>query len=87
MTKKNKELPKWFSGEKYNEGGVVKNPFSGEEYELDSLELSMYDFIIGVQWAFELSPLRVNEQMIDDFHKGLNWFRTKNPEAYMVLLD
>ena len=30
------KLPKWFKGELYNEGDVVKNPFSGEECKLNN---------------------------------------------------
>ena len=25
--------------------------------------------------------------MIDDYNKGIRWFRQNNPEAYMALLD
>ena len=47
---KNKtNLPKWFNGTIYDKGDTVTNPFSGEEYKLTNLELSMYDFIIGSQ--------------------------------------
>jgi len=90
-TKKQK-LPKWFNGELYSEGGTVKNPFSGEEYELTAEELSMYDLIIGGQLYIEMM---FNGDMFDqrtapiqkDMAKGLTWFRKVNPEAYMVLLD
>ena len=45
---KNKtSLPKWFNGTIYEEGETVTNPFSGETYELNNLELSMYDLIMG----------------------------------------
>ena len=45
---KNKtNLPKWFNGTIYEKGDTVTNPFSGEEYKLTNLELSMYDFIHG----------------------------------------
>ena len=44
MKTKNK-LPKWFNGLHYGYGAEVKNPFSGETYELNSAELSMYDFL------------------------------------------
>jgi len=81
------KLPKWFKGELYNEGDIVKNPFSGEEYKLNNVELSMYDFIIGSQMVFEMAPQTVTEQKVKDFQKGLDWFRKNNPEAYMVLLD
>ena len=49
-------LPAWFKGECYTHGDTVKNPFSGEEYELTSEELSMYDFIIGSQMVMEMTP-------------------------------
>ena len=84
---KNNKLPKWFGGECYEDGGTVKNPFSGEEYKLNNVELSMYDFIIGSQLVFEMQPRTINPQMIEDFHKGLSWFRTHNAKAYMTLLD
>jgi len=87
MSTKIAKLPKWFKGLCYDKGSVVANPFSGEEYELNNVELSMYDFIIGSQMVFELAPHTVSQDKIDDFQKGLNWFKKHNIEAYMVLLD
>ena len=90
-TKKLK-LPKWFNGELYSKGGTVRNPFSGEEYELTAVELSIYDVIIGGQLYIEMM---FDGNMFDhrtegiqrDMAKGLTWFRQNNPKAYMVLLD
>lgn len=79
------KLPEWFNGETYNEGGVVTNRFSGEEYELTAKELSMYDFIIGATMMMEMGMHR--DSMITDLKKGLDWFRENNANAYMVLLD
>ena len=87
MSTKTAKLPKWFKGTCYDEGSTVKNPFSGEEYELNNVELSMYDFIIGSQMVFEMAPRTVTEQKVKDFQKGLDWFRKHNTDAYMVLLD
>ena len=87
MSTKTAKLPKWFKGTCYDEGSTVKNPFSGEEYELNNVELSMYDFIIGSQMVFEMAPQTVTEQKVKDFQKGLNWFRKNNTDAYYVLLD
>ena len=84
---KNTNLPAWFKGECYEKGNKVRNPFSGEEYELTNTELSMYDFIIGTQLVFEMAPKMVTKQQVTDFQKGLDWFRSKNSKAYMVLLD
>jgi len=87
MKKQNTKLPKWFQGQLYDKGDTVKNPFSGEVCELNNVELSMYDFIIGSQHVFEMAPKSINPQMVKDFQKGLDWFRSNNSRAYMVLLD
>ena len=87
MSKQNTKLPKWFKGMCYDKGDTVKNPFSGEEYKLNNVELSMYDFIIGSQVVFEMAPNMVTEQKVKDFQKGLDWFRKNNTDAYYVLLD
>ena len=87
--KKSKEqtLPKWFKGMIYKEGAEVRNPFSGESYELTGVELSLYDFIIGCQMVFDSVPNSMTSKRIDEFQKALTWFRNNNPEAYYVLLD
>jgi hypothetical protein len=84
MTKEQK-IPKWFNGTIYKEGGTVANRFTGEKYELNNIELSMYDFIMGASIMSEIGMH--HDSMITDLRKGLNWFRQYNPEAYMVLLD
>ena len=80
-------LPAWFKGECYEKGSLVTNPFSGETYELNAEELSMYDFIMGSQLVMEMTPKATTPEAIKDFQKGLDWFRSKNASAYMVLLD
>mgnify|MGYP003640301993 FL=1 len=82
---KKQEIPKWFQGDVYSTGGEVTNPFSRENYELNAIELSLYDFIIGSQMVF--SQFEATKKQITDFDKALRWFRVNNPEAYMVLLD
>ena len=80
------ELPKWFNGELYEEGATVQNRFSGEEYELNAMELSMYDFVIGSTIVLEMAG-GYNHTDVNELRKGLDWFRQNNSEAYMVLLD
>lgn len=80
-------VPKWFNGMIYSEGETVTNPFSGETYELNGIELSMYDFIMGSQYIMEVAPKTVTSKQINEFHKALRWFQKNNIEAYMVLLD
>ena len=87
MSKKNKQkLPKWFHGEIYKKGGVVHNRFTKEEYKLNNVELSMYDFIMGATQMAEMGIFN-SDHHIKELRKGLDWFRKHNPEAYMVLLD
>ena len=86
MKVKEQELPSWFNGELYEEGGTVQNRFSGEEYELNNIELSMYDFVIGASMVCEMGIFNTPNH-IKELRKGLDWFRKNNPEAYMVLLD
>ena len=85
-SKTTKQLPKWFHGELYKEGGTVRNRFSGEEYKLNNVELSMYDFIIGSTMVLEMTG-GYKHTDVDELRKGLDWFRQNNAEAYMVLLD
>ena len=82
-TKVKAKLPKWFRGELYEEGGTVRNRFSGEEYELNNVELSMYDYVMGASIVAEMGL----DTDITGLRKGLDWFRKHNPRAYMVLLD
>ncbi len=62
----------------YDEEPVdVKNPFSGESYTLTPEEVAVYDYIKGCEMMRDYAGVR----------KGLDWFSSNNPEAYMVLLD
>ena len=85
MKVKEQKLPKWFKGELYGEGDTVRNRFSGEEYELNNVELSMYDFVMGATTLMEMG--NHSTKLITELRKGLDWFRTHNTKAYMVLLD
>ena len=85
-TKTKQQLPKWFRGELYEKGDTVRNRFSGEEYELNAMELSMYDFVIGSTIVLEMAGSYKHTD-VTELRKGLDWFRKHNAEAYMVLLD
>ena len=92
MTKK-QTTPKWFEGVVYDKGTTVTNPFSGETYKLNALELSIYDFIIGANRVLEeaydqdVEPNDRLRKIYDNLHDGLDWFKEHNAKAYMVLLD
>jgi hypothetical protein len=83
---KEQKIPKWFNGTVYTKGDTVRNPFSGDTYELNAKELSIYDFIMGCNhiWGMGLKPTK---QTVNEFDLALTWFRVNNPKAYMVLLD
>ena len=83
MVETKQQLPSWFNGELYEEGATVQNRFSGEEYELNAIELSIYDFIMGSTIMSEMGM----PEVVPNLRKGLDWFSTHNAEAYMVLLD
>ena len=90
-TKIKQQLPKWFHGELYEEGDTVRNRFSGEEYELNAMELSMYDLVMGSTIMSEMGMdaygFAPDHRIVKNLRKGLDWFRKHNAEAYMVLLD
>lgn len=80
------KLPKWFNGELYDEGAEVRNRFSGDSCQLNNVELSMYDFIMGATQMYEMGIFN-SPKHGQDLRKGLDWFRKNNAEAYMILLD
>ena len=91
------KLPKWFDGQRYTEGDIVTNPFSGEEFYLNRDELSMYDFLKGAEYTLMIAQQQIldgtreaskwEKGLVDDFDKGRDWFRKNNSDAYMTLLD
>ena len=88
MKIKEQKLPKWFNGELYEKGAVVQNRFGGGSIELNAMELSMYDFVMGASILVETTgPWEGDPKVIRELRKGLEWFRTNNSKAYIVLLD
>ena len=88
MKIKEQKLPKWFRGEVYEKGAVVQNRFGGDSIELNNIELSMYDFVMGASILVEMTgPWESDPKTIKELRKGLDWFRKNNAKAYMVLLD
>ncbi len=72
-----KPLPKWYDGAVYTQWETVENPFTGDKALLSPNEVAMYDLIMGSQMTGNYDITR----------KGLDWFRSANPKAYMTLLD
>ena len=61
----------------YDKGDKVENRFGGDSIDLNALELSIYDTIIGCEQLGDFDNVRL----------GIDWFAEFNPKAYMVLLD
>ena len=61
----------------YTKGAVVENRFGGDRIQLNALELSIYDTILGCEQFQDYKNVRL----------GLDWFMKFNASAYMVLLD
>jgi hypothetical protein len=55
----------------------VRNPFSGESYNLTPEEVAVYDYLKGCELLGDYDGVR----------RGLDWFMDNNAEAYMALLD
>ena len=86
MKNKEQPVPSWFNGTIYEKGDVVQNRFGGGSIELNNVELSMYDFIMGATMMSEMGIFNTPHH-IKELRKGLDWFRKNNPSAYMILLD
>tara|TARA_B100000787_G_scaffold162483_1_gene143234 strand:+ start:394 stop:780 length:387 start_codon:yes stop_codon:yes gene_type:complete len=82
-----KELPEWFTGEVYDQGDTVTNPFSGSIYKLTAKELTIYDFIMGSKLIMKMTPDDFSSQNLDEYNKALSWLKSTNSKAYFVLFD
>ena len=83
---KEQPIPEWFNGVVYDKGAIVQNRFGGDSIELNNVELSMYDFVMGASIVVEMGMFNT-PQHIKDLRRGLDWFKQYNAKAYMVLLD
>lgn len=81
------KAPDWFEGEIYDKGEVVTNRWSGESIELNNVELSVYDMIMGATMWLEYHSNPKESNIQKDLDKALKWFKETNPKAYIVLLD
>ena len=83
---KEQPIPEWFNGVVYDKGAVVQNRFGGDSIELNNVELSMYDFVMGASIVVEMGMFNT-PQHLNDLRRGLDWFKQYSAKAYMVLLD
>ena len=64
---------------------VAKNPFSGAEFVLNALELSIYDFCI--EWYKRYEQGDYTEVPVQTYDNMRYYFMALKPAAYMALLD
>lgn len=83
--KKLKNAPNWFEGDIYENGALVIIESSGEEFELNNLELSIYDLLCGCHTA-AMNLQFINHEQKETFLNGIEWFIQNNHNAYMKLL-
>jgi hypothetical protein len=76
----------WFEGEIYDEGDVVTNPLSGESCKLNNIELSLYDYIMGVQICYA-NDVELTRHDLETYECCIDYFLDNNIDAYMKLLD
>lgn len=81
-----KKSPNWFDGNIYENGGVVIVESSGEEFELNNLELSIYDFLCGVHVVALENHFIDIEIDFETYVNGIEWFKQNNHKVYMKLL-
>lgn len=84
---KKQELPQWFDAKLYPEGAEVQNPLTGESARLSAEELSMYDYIKGLEVLAVQMPGLLSKTHQQNFSRAIRWFQKSNLEAYMKLLD
>ena len=75
---------------KTNHDYTRRNRFTGESIELTKEESEKHDAIFVHEALATLDDKNVGEGVSkhwDIVRKNLNWFRSKNAKAYMVLLD
>ncbi len=76
--------------QKDNKDYTRRNRFTGESIELTKEESEKHDAIFVHEALATLDDKNVGEGVSkhwDIVRKNLNWFRSKNAKAYMVLLD
>ena len=74
------ELPKWFAGEKYSKGDTLINEDTGEKLEINNLELSMVDFVMGSQMIIEMMGDKATKSHSKYLNEGIDWLKKSNPE-------
>ena len=74
------KLPVWFNGITYEEGDMIENPETNEKIQLNNLELSVYDFVMGSEMLIEMMGNKASNSHIKYRDEGLKWLQKSNPK-------
>jgi hypothetical protein len=77
-------LPDWFQGNLYATGDKVRNPKSGDSFWLTNVELSLYDYLKGLNYIMEVRGY--DSEFAADVVKLERWFESNNRNAYNILI-
>ena len=78
------QLPDWFQGNLYATGDKVRNPKSGDSFWLTNVELSLYDYLKGLNYIMEVRGY--DSEFAADVVKLERWFESNNRNAYNILI-
>tara|TARA_B110000881_G_scaffold49234_1_gene41513 strand:+ start:238 stop:522 length:285 start_codon:yes stop_codon:yes gene_type:complete len=79
------QLPNWFQGNLYSTGGKVRNPKTGDSFWLTNVELSLYDYLKGLNYIMEVRGY--DSEFAADVVKLERWFESNNKNAHQALIN
>jgi hypothetical protein len=79
------QLPEWFQGNLYSTGGKVRNPKTGDKFWLTNVELSLYDYLKGLNYIMEVRGY--DSEFAADVVKLERWFESNNKNAHQALIN
>ena len=86
----NQRKPNWFKGKIYDNGQYVENPISKDGCKLTNIELSIYDYLMGLNIMVQekvFSDKKEEEKQINNIQLCLEWFKYNNLLKYMILFE
>ena len=78
------QLPNWFQGNLYSTGDKVRNQLTGDSFFLTNVELSLYDYLKGLQHVMQTRGY--DQKFASDMMLVEEWFKANNLNAYNTLI-
>ena len=78
-------LPDWFQGNLYATGNKVRNPKTGDSFWLTNVELSLWDYLKGLNYIMEVRGY--DQEFASDAMKVERWFLQNNKNAHQALIN